>query len=168
VKLIAPLAFGLSLAALGCTPGDGMRFQVMNMERPPEGLGLAPPADYQPCFTGEARGYDNNGDGKVDEIRVSAGGKERCYGEDHDHDGKIDTWDLMDDNGNVARRAHDSNGDGRVDQAWTFDPSRDPARHGCASIAADLDGDGKPDPGSPLDICRALAAPKTPPPPPPK
>ena len=83
VKLIAPLAFGLSLAALGCTPGDGMRFQVMNMERPPEGLGLPPPADYQPCFTGEARGYDNNGDGKVDEIRVSAGGKERCYGEDH-------------------------------------------------------------------------------------
>ena len=53
----------------------------------------------------------------------------------------------MDDNGNVARRAHDSNGDGRVDQHWTFDPSRYPSRRGCASIAPDLDGDGKPDPG---------------------
>jgi len=130
-----PLALGLLLACAACAPGDGMRFQVMNMERPSDDNSMPPPADYQPCYTGEARGYDTNG-----------------YG-------KIDTWDVMDENGNLTRRAHDSNGDGRVDQAWTFDP----ARHGCAIVASDVDGDGKPDPGSPVDICRALAAPAAPP-----
>ena len=54
--------------------------------------------------------------------------------------------------GNVTRRAHDSNGDGRVDQVWTFDPSR----RGCATVAADRDGDGKADPGTPLDLCQGL------------
>ena len=162
MKLIASLAVAVVLGPVACTPGDGMRFQVMNMERPSDDIGLAPPADYQPCYTGEARGYDTNGDGKVDKIRVSANGKDRCYGEDTNHDGKIDTWDLMDEGGNIARRAHDSNGDGRVDQAWTFDPSR----RGCATIAPDLNGDGKADPGSPVDICRSLSG--APPPPAPK
>jgi hypothetical protein len=164
VKLLAPLAFGVLLGSAACAPGDGMRFQVMNMERPSDDNSMPPPPDYQPCFTGEARGYDTNGDGKVDKIRVSANGKDRCYGEDTNHDGKIDTWDVMDENGNLTRRAHDSNGDGRVDQAWTFDPSR----HGCATIAPDLDGDGKPDPGSALDICRSLAVPAAPPAPAPR
>jgi len=168
VKLTSPvapsLALGLLLGCASCAPGDGMRFQVINMERPSDDLGAAPPADYQPCYTGEARGYDNDGDGKVDEIRVSVNGKPRCYGEDTNHDGKIDTWDVMDESGNLTRRAHDSNGDGRVDQAWTFDPSR----RGCATVAPDLNGDGKPDPGSPIDICRALSAPAAAPGPPPK
>jgi hypothetical protein len=132
-----------------------MRFQVMNMERPSDDVGMAPPADYQPCYQGEARGYDTNGDGHVDRIRVAVDGKDRCYGEDTDHDGKIDTWDVVDEKGALARRAHDANGDGRVDQAWTFDPSR----RGCATIAADANGDGRPDPGSPIDVCRSLAAP---------
>ncbi len=137
MKLLAPLALAFLVVPAGCAPGDGMRFQVMNLERPSDDGSMPPPPDYQPCFTGEARGYDTNGDGKVDKIAVSANGKDRCY----------------------ARRAHDSNGDGRADQAWTFDP----ARHGCASVALDVDGDGKPDPGSPLDICKALAAPPGPP-----
>jgi len=136
----------------------------MNMERPSDDIGLAPPSDYQPCYTGEARGYDRNGDGKVDSIRVGINGKDRCYGEDTNHDGKIDTWDVMDEGGNVARRAHDSNGDGRVDQVWTFDPSR----HGCATVAADMNGDGKPEPGSVVDICRGLMVGAPAPAPPPK
>ena len=82
-------------------------------------------------------------------------GKDRCYGEDSNHDGRIDTWDVIDENGRLTKRAHDSNGDGRVDQAWTFDPSR----KGCATVAPDADGDGKPDPGSPVDICQQLSAP---------
>jgi hypothetical protein len=164
VKLLAPLALSLLLVPAACAPGDGMRFQVMNMERPSDDGSMPPPPDYQPCFTGEARGYDTDGDGKVDKIRVSANGKTRCYGEDSNHDGKIDTWDVMDENGNLTRRAHDANGDGRADQHWTFDP----AHHGCATIAPDLDGDGKPDPGSALDICKALAAPPAPPAPPAK
>ena len=153
---IGPLFFGLpalGLALYGCAANDGVRFQVISMERPPEGLGLPPPPDYKPCYWGEARGYDRTGDGKVDEVRISFKGRERCYGEDANHDGIIDTWDLMDENGHLVRRAHDANGDGRVDQSWTFDPSR----RGCATIAPDVDGDGAADPGSLIDICQQLA-----------
>lgn len=145
----------VSLVLAGCASGDGMRFQLIDMQKPTESIGLQPPLDYQPCYAGEARGLDTNGDGKVDKVVVSVDHKDRCYGEDTDHDGKIDTWDVMDENGNLTKRAQDTNGDGRVDQAWTFDP----VRHGCATVAPDLDGDGKPDPGSPLDICRSLASP---------
>lgn len=159
LALAALAALASALSSAGCTPGDGMRFQVINMEQPSDDIALRPPADYEPCYTGEARAYDNDGDGKVDEVRISVKGKARCYGEDQNHDGKIDTWDIVDEKGNVVRRAHDSNGDGRVDQAWTFDP----ARHGCATIAADRDGDGKPDPGSLVDICSSLTAPLAPP-----
>jgi hypothetical protein len=158
VKSVASPALalvGALLASAACTPGDGMRFQVMNMERPSDDLSMPPPPDFEPCFTGEARGYDTNGDGKVDQVRVSFKGKDRCYGEDTNHDGKIDTWDIMDDTGHLVRRAQDTNGDGRVDQAWTFDPSR----HGCATIAADRNGDGKADPGSIIDICNSLTSP---------
>lgn len=148
-----------------CAANDGMRFQVISMERPPEGFGLAPPTDYTPCYTGEARAVDTDGDGHVDMVRVAVQGKDRCYGEDTNHDGKIDTWDLVDEGGNLTKRAHDANSDGRVDQAWTFDP----ARKGCSSIAFDRDHDGQLDPGV-FDTCASpTAAPVgTPPPPVPK
>ena len=143
--LVAPL--------FACATDDAIRFQVISMERPPEGVGLPPPVDYQPCYWGEARGYDRTGDGKIDEVRVVFKGRDRCYGEDTNHDGVIDTWDLMDEHGNLAKRTSDTNGDGRLDRTWTFDP----ARRGCATLSVDQDGDGKPDPGSPIDICEKLA-----------
>jgi hypothetical protein len=151
--LLAPAAVAGALTAIGCAPGDGMRFQVINMERPDDAIGMAAPADYRPCYVGEARAYDTDGDGHVDRVRVGIDGKDRCYGEDTDHDGRIDTWDVTDETGRITRRAHDANGDGRADQVWTFDP----ARTGCASVASDVDGDGHPDPGSPFDICQHLA-----------
>ncbi|HEY8089502.1 MAG TPA: hypothetical protein VIF09_16690 [Polyangiaceae bacterium] len=153
----------LSLALLACASGAPPRFEVVNVERPTDDGSAPPPADFQACFAGEAHGYDTNGDGKVDRVTVGTGGKDRCYGEDTNHDGKIDTWDVMDDGGKVARRAHDSNGDGRVDQVWTFDPSR----HGCATVSADRNADGKPDPGSPVDICLGLSGTNPAPGPPP-
>ena len=143
------LCLPFMLASIACATGDGMRFQVLSLERPPEGLGLPPPPDYRPCYWGEARGWDRNGDGRIDEVRVTIKGRERCYGEDMNHDGIIDTWDVMDERGNLVRRAHDANGDGRVDQAWTFDPTR----KGCATIAVDRNGDGKLDPEAPIDLC---------------
>jgi hypothetical protein len=162
VRFLAPLTtLALALAAGGCAANDGMRFQVISMERPPEGVGLAPPADYIPCYTGEARAYDTNGDGRVDKIKVSINGKDRCYGEDANHDGVIDTWDVMDEAGNLARRTQDTNADGKADQTWTFDPTR----KGCGSLTVDRDGDGKNDLGIPLDICRPAAV-TTPPAPP--
>jgi hypothetical protein len=145
-KLLAVL---VAVPLTACAADDGMRFQVISMERPGEGTGLPPPPDYTPCYSGEARAYDTNGDGHPDRIKVKVAGKDRCYGEDANHDGVIDTWDVMDEQGNLARRAHDSNGDGKVDQAWTFDP----ARKGCATMTVDRDGDGKADLGFPLDTC---------------
>lgn len=158
---LTPLApFALVGAALVCLPScaanDGMRVQVISMTDPPEELGARPPPDYTPCYTGEARAIDTDGDGKADRVRVSIQGRDRCYGEDTNHNGKIDTWDVVDDAGRLTKRAHDSNDDGRVDQAWTFDPSRS----GCATIAPDADSDGKPDPGSMVDICQQLSAPQ--------
>ena len=138
---IRALSWWALLATVGgCSAGDGVRFQVISMEHPPEGVGLRPPPDYRPCYWGEARGYDRTGDGRIDEVRVTFQGRERCYGEDTDHNGVIDTWDLMDEHGALVKRAHDSNGDGRFDQSWTFDPTR----RGCATMAPDQDGDGKP------------------------
>jgi hypothetical protein len=141
------------LSLLGCAAGDGVRFQVISMERPPEGLGLPPPPDYQPCYWGEARAYDRTGDGKIDEVRVTLNGRERCYGEDANHDGVIDTWDLMDEQGNLVKRASDVNGDGRFDQSWTFDPTR----KGCATVAGAGEGGGKPEPSGAIDICQQLS-----------
>jgi hypothetical protein len=153
-------ALGCALAGLAalaclldCAAGDGMRFQLISMERPPEGLGLPPPPDYEPCYWGEARAYDRTGDGKIDEVRVTFKGRERCYGEDANHDGVIDTWDLMDERGTLVKRASDVNGDGRFDQRWTFDP----ARSGCAMVVPATGGSGTPEPGSAIDICRQLS-----------
>jgi hypothetical protein len=146
----------LAVPTIACAANDGVRMEVISLEQQPtDGIGLPPPADYTPCFSGEARAYDTNGDGRPDKVKVSIQGKDRCYGEDSDHDGRIDTWDVLDENGKLTKRAHDSNGDGKVDQAWTFDPTR----AGCATVALDADGDGRPDPGSPIDICRQLASP---------
>jgi hypothetical protein len=122
------------------------------MERPPEGMGLPPPADFEPCYVGEARAYDRNGDGKTDEVRVGINGRDRCYGEDGNHDGVIDTWDLLDESGRLAKRLHDANGDGRMDQSWTFDPTRS----GCATLVFFRESDGRPDPSSLIDICRPV------------
>jgi len=152
VVRLTPLA-ALLLLASSCAANDGMRVQVISMSNPPDELGAPPPADYTPCWTGEARAIDTDGDGKADRVRVAFQGKDRCYGEDANHDGKIDTWDVVDESGRVTKRAHDSNGDGKVDQVWTFDPTR----KGCATVAPDADGDGKPDPGSSVDICQQLS-----------
>jgi hypothetical protein len=132
-----------------------MRFQVISMERPPEGAGLPPPSDYTPCYSGVAKGYDTNGDGHVDKIKVTVEGKERCYGEDSNHDDIIDTWDILDVHGNLERRAHDSNGDGKVDQTWTFDPTR----KGCGTVFVDRNGDGRNDLASPMDLCPSAITP---------
>ena len=155
---LTPLAVAAVFAALSvgvcasCAANDGMRVQVISMTDPPEELGAPPPPDYTPCYTGEARAIDTDGDGKPDRVRVSVQGRDRCYGEDTNHDGKIDTWDVVDDAGRLTKRAHDSNDDGKVDQAWTFDPTR----KGCATVAPDVNADGKPDPGSVIDICQQL------------
>ncbi len=153
VRALAGLA--LLCCCFSCAANDGMRVQVISMAQPPDDLGAPPPADYTPCWTGEARAIDTDGDGRADRVRVSFQGRDRCYGEDTNHNGKIDTWVVMVESGRLTMRAHDSDDDGKVDQAWTFDPTR----KGCATVAPDANGDGKADPGSVVDICQQLSAP---------
>jgi hypothetical protein len=144
--------FALLFAMGGCE--GGMRFELVNLERPGSDIGLPPPPDFQPCYQGQAKGLDTNGDGRPDVIKVTdASGRETCNGSDTDHDGKIDTWDVMDEKGQLKKRARDTNGDERADETWTFDP----ARPGCPAIYADKNGDGVPDSESHIDVCGSLA-----------
>ncbi len=145
----------LLASGVACAPGDGVRVQTISLERPPEGVGLPPPADYTPCWSGQAKGYDTDGDGRTDRVRVTFQGKERCYGEDSNHNGRVDTWDVLDESGRLAQRAHDSDEDGTVDQRWTFDATR----KGCASVLLDRDGDGVVDTTGAVDICHAPGTP---------
>jgi hypothetical protein len=130
------LALAFFAPVLACVAGDGMRFEVINMERPPDGLGLAPPPDYGPFYWGEARGYDRTGDGRIDEVRVMLKGRERCYGEDTDHDGVIDTWELVDERGEIVRRARHVQGDGRLNDGATFEHIPLEGVHSLGALAA--------------------------------
>ena len=71
------------------------------------------------------------------------------------NDGKIDTWDYFK-NGRLVNEERDSSGDGFVDQWWTFNR---PDRPRCAIVVSDVDGDGKPDPDSQIDLCADGKAP---------
>ncbi len=59
---------------------------------------------------------------------------------------RIDTWDFFDPaTGKRIRRERDSTNDGRVDQWWAYDGDK-------VTIAADKNGDGKPDPDQTMVI----------------
>jgi hypothetical protein len=157
--MVAPIAVGLVVALAGC---GVMTFRFIDQgDRPPgDDMGLPPPPAeaFEPCshVGNKVERIDTNGDGKVDVLRVSTpGGREVCRGVDSNFDGKIDAWDLID-NGRVVQRAHDSDGNGKVDQHWTWPAAQRP---GCGIMQPDLDGDGRPDPGTAkYDPCGLLGA----------
>lgn len=143
------------LALAAC--GGGMRYQAMEMERPPEDMGLPPPStpEYQACYAGHAERADTNGDGQADHVRVrDDAGNEICQGTDTNHDNRIDQWDVLSRDGKVARSAKDTDHDGDVDQHWTFNPSNT----NCALVALDTNSDGTPD-TQPVDTCAPSAQP---------
>jgi hypothetical protein len=152
IKLRVGVVAAVALASTaGCASQDsGMRVEVMTVDRHDEGLGLPPPPDYDQCTLGQATGIDTNGDHKPELVEVMLKGREVCRGYDTDHDGRIDRWDKMDDQGRTVGSVSDTNGNGKVDQRWTFDPTN----RGCATVSSDRDEDGKPDPGSLVDICQ--------------
>ncbi len=124
-----------------------------------------PPEDFTACNARNVRHQmlDADADGRTDTIRIVSADSdvEICRGHDSDHNGSIDTWDVVAD-GKVTKRAHDSDDDGRVDQVWTWPDAKRPA---CALVAHDGDGDGRPD-GATLDLCAALTPPARAPDPP--
>jgi hypothetical protein len=121
------------------------------------------------------RGMDFNFDGVIDAwVYLDASGKVRRRESDYDRDGridevaiyengvlaerqrattlsgKLDTWQHYQ-NGKVASAERDSNGDEYVDQWWEYPDQRSPD---CPLIHSDVNGDGRPDPGATVDVCK--------------
>lgn len=93
---------------------------------------------------------DYDRDGRIDEVQNFRGGALYRKDREMNLDGKFDTWDFYE-GGKLVKRDRDTDGDGRVDQWWTFP---DPAKLECPVVATDKDGDGKPDLGSEMDMCK--------------
>lgn len=95
------------------------------------------------------READFDRDGRADEISILKGGAVVRKNRETNFDGKLDTWDFYE-SGRLVRRERDANGDGSVDQWWTFNNPVDP---NCAIVSTDANQDGKPDPGTEVDLC---------------
>ena len=96
------------------------------------------------------RESDYDRDGRVDEVSLYRAG---VLSEQHRATtlaGKLDTWHYYV-SGKVARTERDSNGDDYVDQWWEYPAER---AVDCPLIHSDVDGDGRPDPGATVDVCR--------------
>lgn len=93
------------------------------------------------------RESDYDRDGRIDEIIIFSGGS---VSEKHRATmltGKLDTWEFYK-AGALARTERDSNGDSLVDQWWEY------PKPGCPVIHADVNSDGRPDPGASVDYCK--------------
>lgn len=93
------------------------------------------------------RESDYDRDGQVDEVILFRGG---AIIEKHRATmltGKLDTWEFYK-AGTLSRTERDSNGDSLVDQWWEY------TKPGCPTIHADVNGDGRPDPGASVDYCK--------------
>ena len=126
MSLPRPQVLALALVApiLGCAPGDGMRFEIINMERPPEGLGLPPPPDYGPCYWGEARGYNRTGDSRDRRGARDVQGSRALLRRGHEPRRRDRTWKLTDEHGEVVKRVQRLHGDGGLNDGGTFDSVR--------------------------------------------
>jgi hypothetical protein len=96
------------------------------------------------------RESDFDGDGRVDEVSLYRAGVLVEEQRVTTRAGKLDTWHYFR-GGRVARTERDSNGDDYVDQWWEY-PDQRPSD--CPLIHSDVDGDGQPDPGATVDVCR--------------
>lgn len=95
------------------------------------------------------RESDYDRDGQIDEIAYYRRGQ---ISEKHQVTRparRLDTWRYYQ-GGRLVRALRDSNGDASIDQWWEF------RRPGCPLIHADLDHDGRPDPGATVDYCKSF------------
>lgn len=95
------------------------------------------------------RESDYDWDGRIDEIQLLSAGQLRERQQASTAVGKLDTWHFYR-QGRLLESERDANLDGVIDQWWQYPEA---ARPGCALVHADLDGDGRPDPGSSVKLC---------------
>jgi hypothetical protein len=93
------------------------------------------------------RENDYDKDGKVDEISVFKAGQIAEKDQSTALALHLDTWDFYQ-AGVLVRTERDSNGDGIIDQWWEY------PKPGCPLIHADVNNDGRPDPGATIDYCK--------------
>ena len=103
------------------------------------------------------RESDFDRDGRVDEVALYKAGVLAERQRATTLIGKLDTWEYYA-SGKVARTERDSNGDAYVDQWWEYVAERSEE---CPLIHSDVDGDGRPDPGATVDICRDQHVPES-------
>ncbi len=96
------------------------------------------------------REHDYDGDGGADEVSLYRAGVLVEQHRSTSRAGKLDTWHYFT-AGKLARTERDSNGDDYIDQWWEYPDRR---AVDCPLIHSDVDGDGQPDPGATVDICR--------------
>nr|AQQ74818.1 hypothetical protein [uncultured bacterium] len=106
------------------------------------------------------RESDFDRDGRIDEIAIFSAGQLTSKQIATNLAGRLDTWQYYE-GGVLKRGERDSDGDSVVDQWWEF--PRTP-KSDCALVHSDVDGDGRPDPGATVDMCKdeAEAAPESP------
>ncbi|HEY4105803.1 MAG TPA: hypothetical protein VGM44_18010 [Polyangiaceae bacterium] len=93
------------------------------------------------------RENDYDKDGQIDEISVFKGGQISEKDQSTALAKHLDTWDFYQ-AGVLVRTERDSNGDGIIDQWWEY------PKPGCPLIHADVNNDGRPDPGATIDYCK--------------
>lgn len=93
------------------------------------------------------RENDYDKDGQIDEITTFKGGQISEKDQSTSLAQHLDTWDFYQ-AGVLVRTERDSNGDGVIDQWWEY------PKPGCPLIHADMNNDGRPDPGATIDYCK--------------
>jgi hypothetical protein len=90
---------------------------------------------------------DYDKDGQIDEISLFKGGQLAEKDQSTTLAKHLDTWEFFQ-AGVLVRTERDSNGDGIIDQWWEY------PKPGCPLIHADVNNDGRPDPGATIDYCK--------------
>jgi hypothetical protein len=93
------------------------------------------------------RENDYDKDGQIDEISTFKAGQIAEKDQSTALARHLDTWDFYQ-AGALVRTERDSNGDGIIDQWWEY------PKPGCPMIHADVNNDGRPDPGATIDYCK--------------
>lgn len=96
------------------------------------------------------RESDYDRDGRIDEVALYQAGVLTERQRATTLSGKLDTWQHYR-AGRVASAERDANGDEYVDQWWEYPDQRPPE---CPLIHSDVNGDGRPDPGATVDVCK--------------